>query len=210
MGSAAYAITDLALGAVTVVCAALLQRVAEVARAWRLTFWFAGASAFAGAGHHGLFHAGWSWTVVGVLVVVAISYLLIASARQILRPRAVRVVIVIRAAGVAAYGVAILFGESGLEVLLAAESLTMATILALWLYALRTGHPMARPVIVAILAHGLAGVAFVLPAAVTAPTGLDSTSLSHLAQIPGVLLLYRAVVAGIRPRGPGDRRAPSP
>ena len=93
-----------------------------------------------------------------------------------------------------------MLGETGLFVLLLSESLTMACILGLWLYAARVGHPMAMPMTVAILAYALAGIAFALPSTLTAPTGLDSTSLSHLAQIPGVLLLYRTVARGARAR----------
>lgn len=194
MGSAAYAITDFILGAVTLGCAVLLLRLPGVGRGWQLTFWFAGASALAGTAHHSLFHAAWSWTVVGVLVVIAISYLLIASAREVLTRRWVRIVTILRGLGVGAYAIAVLVGESGLFYLLLCESLTMATILAIWLYAAYVRHAMARPMIVAILAHSLAGVAFALPVRLTAPIGLDPTSLSHLAQIPGVLLLYRAVL----------------
>ena len=104
MGNVAHAITDLALGLVTLACAASLLRLPGVDRPWHLTFWFASASALAGAAHHGLFHAGWSWTIVGVLIVLAISYLLIASARAILSARAVRIVTAIRGVGVTAYG----------------------------------------------------------------------------------------------------------
>lgn len=202
MGPAAHAITDLILGVVTITCAVFLLRVPGVDRAWHLTFWFAGASALAGTAHHGVFHAGWSWTVVGVLVVIAISYLLIASAREILRPRGVRIVVAIRILGVAAYAVAVVAGESGLMILLLCESVTMACILGLWTYAVRVGHSMATGMIAAILAHGLAGIAFILPAAATTPIGLDSTSLSHLAQIPGVLVFYRAVAQGARAGAP--------
>ena len=200
MGNVAHAITDLLLGLVTLACATSLLRVPGVDRSWHLTFWFAGASALAGAAHHGLFHAGWSWTVVGVLIVLAISYLLIASAREILSARGVRIVVVVRGVGVTAYGVGVVLGETGLLVLLLSESLTMACILGLWLYAARVGHRMAMPMTAAILAYVLAGIAFVLPSTLTAPIGLDSTSLSHLAQIPGVLLFYRAVARHARPR----------
>lgn len=200
MGSVAQAVTDLVLGLVTLACAVSLRWVNGVDRAWHATFWLAAASALAGAAHHGLLRTGASWTVVGVSVVLAISYLLIGTAREMLGRRGVRIVVVVRVVGVAAYAVAVLAGESGLSVLLLCESLTMASILGLWLYAAGRGHPMARPMIVAILAHGLAGIAFALPAATTARVGLDPTSLSHLAQIPGVLLFYRAVAGSGRSR----------
>ncbi|MQA88221.1 MAG: hypothetical protein GEV03_27275 [Streptosporangiales bacterium] len=200
MGNLAYTVTDLILGLAVVTCAVRLLTVPAVHRYWHMTFWFAGAGAFAGAAHHGLFNTGASWIAVGVLVVIAISYYLIASAREVLSRRWTRIVAVIRGVGVAAYGAAVAVGESGLLPLLLCESLTMASILGLWLYAGHVGHPMAVPMAVAISVNALAGVVFALPASLTTPIGLDSTALSHLAQIPGMLLLYRAVVRGTRSR----------
>ncbi|MGP4029913.1 DUF6962 family protein [Actinomadura sp. 3N407] len=75
------AITNLILALVAFACALALLRVPGVIRAWHMTFWFAGASALAGAVYHGLFHTTAAWVVVGVLVVIAISYLLIGSGR---------------------------------------------------------------------------------------------------------------------------------
>ncbi|MGP4024341.1 DUF6962 family protein [Actinomadura sp. 3N407] len=99
------AISNLILALVTWACALALLRVPGVIRAWHMTFWFVGGSALAGAAYHGLFHSTASWVAVGVLVVIAISYLLIDSAEEILSPHAVRIVVGVRAAGIAAYGV---------------------------------------------------------------------------------------------------------
>ena len=104
MDAAAHAVTDLLLGLVTLACAVSLLWGPGVDRVWHLTFWLAGASALAGAAHHGLFRAEWSWTVVGVLIVLAISYLLVASAREIRPPRGVRIVMVVRGVGVTPMG----------------------------------------------------------------------------------------------------------
>jgi hypothetical protein len=86
-------------------------------------------------------------------------------------------------------------------VLLLCESLTMAVVLVLWTIGMRRGKPMAPTMVVAILASGLAGVVFALPEAATTATGLDPTSLSHLAQIPGPVLLGIAVERGRAPTG---------
>ncbi len=83
----------------------------------------------------------------------------------------------------------------------------MIAILALWGRALRDHHPLAVPVIVAILASGAAAGARALPSDVTELVGLDPTSLYHLAQIPGMVLLYHALVAAPQ-RQP--RAAPAP
>ncbi|MGP4030134.1 DUF6962 family protein [Actinomadura sp. 3N407] len=200
------ATTNLILALVTFACAVALLRVRGVLRAWHMTFWFAGGSALAGAVYHGLFHTDAAWIVVGVLVVLAISYLLIGSAQEILSPRGVRIVVAVRAVGVAAYAVAIVLGRTGLVALVVAESATMACVLGLWIYAAAIRHHMAKGMILALLAHGLAGVAFVLPDSVTARTGLNPTSLSHLALIPGILVLYAAIVHGTGTRQ-GDRLA---
>ncbi len=71
----------------------------------------------------------------------------------------------------------------------------MIAILALWGRALHDHHPLAVPVIVAILASGAAAGVRALPSDVTELVGLDPTSLYHLAQIPGLVLLYHALVA---------------
>ena len=61
--------------------------------------------------------------------------------------------------------------------------------------------------IVAILASGAAAGVRALPSDVTELVGLDPTSLYHLAQIPGMVLLYHALVAAPQ-RQP--RAAPAP
>lgn len=193
-----HAITDLILGITVLFCALRLSRIKEVHHYWKLAFWFAAASAIAGSAHHGLFQHEASWIVVGVLIVIALSYLLVGSAREVLGRTGLRIVFVVRVIGLAAYGAFVIGGRAGLTGVLVAESLTMATILGLWIHAAITGHPGAWPVIRALLAFGLAGLVFVLPIRITSPLEIDSTSLTHLALIPGMVLLYRAV-GHIRP-----------
>ncbi|WP_019856276.1 DUF6962 family protein [Actinopolyspora mortivallis] len=188
-----HAVTDLVLGVTVLVCAWRLSRLASVHRYWKLAFWFAAASSVAGALHHGLLRREESWISVGVLVVIALSYLLVGSAHQVLGLVGRRTVLVIRVVGLVAYGVFVVAGNASLGAMLLAESLTMATILGLWVHAARRGHPSARPVIRALLAFGLAGVVFVLPVGALTPAGIDATSLTHLALIPGMVLLYGAL-----------------
>ncbi|HSI30854.1 MAG TPA: hypothetical protein VK951_05950 [Miltoncostaeaceae bacterium] len=196
----ALSLTDLALGIVTIALAVRLQRTPGVHRYWRLTFWWVGAAALAGAVHHGVVTysdtwAGPSWAVISFMVVVGISYLLAASVVEVLGPGRGRVFWVLRSLGLIAYAALAIAGYAGVNSMLACEGITMLAILALWGRALHDHHPLAVPVIVAILASGAAAGVRALPSDVTELVGLDPTSLYHLAQIPGLVLLYHALVA---------------
>jgi len=194
-------VTDLVLGAVLVGCAGRLRRTPGVHRYWALMLWSAGAGAFAGAAHHLVFSgspraADLSWVVVGVLVAVALSYLLAATATATLDPRWARVVIRARVAGLLVYVAWMAIAGIGRTApLVLSESVTMAAIVGLWCYGRYAGRPEAGRVLVAMAVLALSAVFFVLPARIfPASVGLDARSLQHLAQIPGVLLLAWIVV----------------
>jgi hypothetical protein len=216
MSEVGAGVTDLVLGAVLVACAARLQRTPRVHRYWALMWWSAGAAALAGAAHHLLFShsrraADLSWIVVGVLVAVALSYLLAATATATLDERWARVVIRVRVVGLLAYAAWMAIAGIGRTApLVLSESLTMAAIVGLWCYAWYAGRPEAGRVLVAIAVLAVSAVFFVLPAQIF-PTsvGLDARSLQHLAQIPGVLLLTRVVVDAARPAPAVPRRPTS-
>lgn len=196
----ALSLTDLALGLVGIALAYRLQRTPGVHRYWRLTFWWVGAAALAGAVHHGVvthsdFWAGPSWAVISMMVVVAVSYLLAASVVEVLGEGQGRVFWILRSAGLIAYAGLAIAGYAGVNSILACEGITMIAILGLWGRALRDHHPLAVPVIVAILASGAAAGVRALPEDVTGLVGLDPTSLYHLAQIPGLVLLYLALAS---------------
>jgi hypothetical protein len=203
-------VTDVLLGSVLLGCAVRLQRSETAHRYWALAFWFAGAGGWAGVLHHLVFagsaRAGnASWVAVGISVAIAISYLLAATATELLPPKTARLFIRLRIAGLVAYIVVIAtlgVGRSG--PLVASESVTMASIVGLWCWALYTGHPRARAMLVAILTSAASSAALAVP---TGVTGLEGRSLQHLAQIPGVLLLYRA--ANSRPAGAASDSRPA-
>lgn len=194
----AQSLTDLALGAVTVVLAIRLGRVPMVHGHWRAAFWWFGAAALAGAVHHGVI-ARWpqaadvSWAVISVMVVVAVSYLLAASVVEVLGPGRGRVFWLLRSIGLVAYIVIAATGNAGVGTILACEGVTMLSVLGLWGWAYRRHHPLARPAVVAIAASGAAAGLKALPAEWLSPIGLDPTSAYHLAQIVGMVLLYQAL-----------------
>lgn len=204
MDEVAAGVTDLLLGAVLLACAGRLQRTAGVHRYWALMLWSAGAGALAGAAHHLLFegsrHASdLSWIVVGVLIAVAISYLLAATATEILGRRLARLFIGVRIAGLLAYvvGLAAVGIGSRTAPLVVGESVTMAAIVGLWLYALYAGRPGAGRMLVAIAVCALPAIFFAIPAgALSGAVGLDARALQHLGQIPGVLLLCQVITTG--------------
>lgn len=200
----APALSDLALGLVVVALAVRLGRTPAPHRHWRTSFWWAGAAALAGSVHHGLVKysqewSGPSWALISAMVVVAVSYLLAATVAEVLGPRHGRTFWLLRSVGIGAYIVLAVTGHAGVGALLACESLTMVCILALWGRAAWHRHPMAVPVIVALVASAAAAATKAIDPSVTRGVALDPTSVYHLAQIVGMVLLYLAVSNPRRP-----------
>lgn len=201
----ASSLTDLALGLVTLSLAVRLRGVPGVHRYWRLTFWWAGVAALAGAVHHGVVTysdrwSGPSWAIISTMVVVAVSYLLAASVEEVLGPGHGRVFWVLRSAGLVAYVGLAVSGRAGVGAILLCEGLTMVCVLGLWGRAAHERHPLAGPVILALAASGAAAGARAAPADAAGLVGLDPTSLYHLAQIPGMVLLFAALTGMWRSR----------
>lgn len=191
-------LTDLALGIVVVALALQMRKVPTVNRHWLYSFWWAGVAALLGAVHHGVVvryarPAEISWAAISVLVVVAVSYLLAGTVAEVLGPGRSRVFWLLRSLGLVAYLAAAVTGHAGVTAMLTCESLTMLSVLGLWGWAAVHGHPLARPVLVAVLASGGAAGLKALSPDLTAMVGLDPTSAYHLGQILGMVLLYRAV-----------------
>ena len=174
-----------------------MRRVPAAHRYWRASFWWSGIAALAGAVHHGVVvQTRWaepSWAVISLMVVVAVSYLLAATVAEVLGPGRARAFWLLRSLGIVAYVIVAATGHAGIGAIMACESLTMISVLALWIWAARRRHPLARPVLVAFVASGIAGTTQALSPEVTGLVGLDPTSVYHLAQIVGMVLLYLAV-----------------
>lgn len=199
-------LTDLLLGMVAVTLAVRLRRVPAAPRHWRTAFWWAGVGALAGAVHHGVLvrwpdAARMSWAVISVMVVVTVSYLLAGTVAEVLGPGRARAFWMLRSLGLVAYLALAAAGHAGVTAMLACESLTMLSVLVLWAIAAHRRHPLAGPVLLAILACGVAASMRAVGGPVTGRIGLDPNSAYHLGQIAGLLLLYRAV---------GTRREPAP
>jgi hypothetical protein len=194
----AQSLTDFLLGLVVTVLVVRLRRHPEIPRAWRSAFGWAAVAALAGAVHHAVLvrWTRWgnvSWAIISVLVVIAVSYILAGTVAEVLGSGHARTFWLLRSLGLVAYVALAASGHAGVSSMLACEGLTMASVLALWAWATYQHHPLGWPVLLAIAASGAAGVCQALSPGVTHWIDLDPTSTYHLAQVPGMLLLYWAV-----------------
>lgn len=194
----AQALTDLSLGLVTVMLATQLRRSPATHDYWRKAFWWFGIAALTGAVYHGVLvrwpqAAQVSWAIISVIVVVAVSYLLAGTVAEVLDPSRTRAFWLLRSIGLVAYVVMAVTGRAGIAAILLCESLTMLSVLALWVWAAYRRHPLAPAVLLAIVASGAAAATKALNPDLVRPVGLDPTSACHLAQIVGAVLLYVAV-----------------
>jgi hypothetical protein len=197
-------LTDLALGLVTLYLVPRLPRDVEGARYWRAAFAWAAATALVGAVYHGYLvdvpRAGeLTWAVMSTMVVLVMSFLLAASVVQVLgRSRAI-VFWPLRLLGVAAYAIIATTGHPSITAILVCESLTMACVIGLWVWAWLRRHPSGRPMLVAI-GVSIAGALLRLVPGAAALLRLDPDSGYHIGQIVGMVLLFRAVArSGARP-----------
>jgi hypothetical protein len=185
----------------------------EVHRHWVASFAWAGVAALAGAVHHAVLvpwtrWADLSWSVITVMIVIAVSYLLAGSVVEVLGTGHAREFWLLRSIGLVAYIGLAATGHAGVGSMLACEGLTMASVVALWVIAAYRHHPLGRPVLLAILASGAAGATQALSQSVTGLIGLDPTSTYHLAQIGGMVLLFWGLTRG-RPE-PDEAAEPEP
>ena len=190
-------LTDLVLGLVSLVLWPRLPREVEGAKYWRAAFAWAGATALIGAVYHG-FLTGRptigevTWAVMSTMVVVVMSYLLAAAVVQVLgRGRAV-LFWPLRLIGFVAYGVIAATGHPSITAIMYCESVTMACVIGLWVWAWWRGHPSGGAMLVAI-GVSIVGALFRLIPGASELLHIDPDSAYHLGQIVGMVLLARAV-----------------
>lgn len=192
-------LTDLALGLVTLYLVWRLPRDGDVSRHWRAVFVWAAGTALAGAVYHGVLVGiprvnTVSWAVTSIMVVVVVSYLLAASVVQVLGRRRVVVFWLLRSVGLVAYVILAATGHASITTIMWCESLTMASVLGVWIWAWLGHHPMGGPMLVAIGVSIAAAMLRLVPGA-AALAALDPDSAYHLGQIGGMVLLYHAVAS---------------
>jgi hypothetical protein len=192
-------LTDLALGLITLELLRRLPRDGDASRYWRAAFAWAALTALLGAAYHGVLvgrpRVGTVvWAVMSSMVVVVMSFVLAASVIEVLGRRRAVVFWPLRLIGLIAYVVFAATGHASITAILWCESLTVACVLGLWGWAAVRGHPLARPMLIAIGASIAAAMFRLLPGA-AALVRLDPDSGYHLGQIVGMVLLALAVGA---------------
>jgi hypothetical protein len=206
-------LTDLVLGLVSLVLWPRLPRDVEGAKYWRAAFAWAGATALIGAVYHG-FLTGRptigevTWAVMSTMVVVVMSYLLAAAVVQVLGPSRAIVFWPLRLVGFVAYGIIAATGHPSIMAIMYCESLTMACVIGLWVWAALHGHPSGRAMLLAI-GVSIAGGLFRLIPGASDLLRIDPDSAYHIGQIAGMVLLYRAVARSDRTVGPTGAAAGS-
>jgi hypothetical protein len=208
-------LTDVVFGNVMVGCALATSRlnIPRIShRYWPATFWFGALSAYIGVLHHLVFagnkrEADASWALVGIALCLAMSAMLAATATEVLSPRSARTVIRLRAISLTAYAIFAVSGHGNLSYLLAAESITIIGVLTIWGVGQARGHPQATNMLIGIGAMAMATLSFTGPGrGFGEMVGLDSGSLVHVLQIPGMLFIVGCLMlenAGVlRTRAP--------
>jgi hypothetical protein len=193
-------LTDLALGLVSLYLFVRFPRDRPASRYWRATFFWAAVAALGGAVHHAVLVgdpqvARVSWAIVSSMVVVVMSFLLAASVIEVLgRSRAI-VFWPLRLVGLVAYAIFAVTGHASIAAIMWCESITVACVLGLWVWAAAHGHPKARPMLIAIGAS-IAAAMFRLVPGLSGLVGLEPDSAYHLGQIAGMVLLFTAAAGG--------------
>ncbi|GAA5188065.1 hypothetical protein GCM10023322_37820 [Rugosimonospora acidiphila] len=198
----AQALTDLLLGLVVATLAVRLHRRGNISRPWQSAFGWTAAAALAGSVHHAVLvrwtrWGSFSWAVITVMIVIAVSYLLAGTVVEVLGSGHARTFWLLRSVGLVAYVVLAFTGHAGVASMMSCEGLTMTSVLVLWCWATYRHHPLGWPVLLAIAASGAAGATQALSPSVTHWIDLDPTSTYHLAQVVGMAVLYWALT---RPR----------
>ena len=194
----ASSVTDFALGVLAIGAALLVERKEQAHHHWRLTFLFMGLAAILGGVHHGFIGpdgtlGAVSWAVISLTIAVAISFLLSATIASVLGEGRGRSLLIIRGVSLFAFFILVILGRATITTLVITEGLAMTMVVLLWLHAWRLEQPGVALVLAAIGASVLAAAVRGSSLHVTLGWEFDPNALYHLAQMPGIILLYVAV-----------------
>ncbi len=96
----------------------------------------------------------------------------------------------LRLASLGGFVVLALAGHGGLSTFFYLESVSMLAVLGIWIYAWSRGQENASLILAAIFASGAAAIFRFLPVGFEAGWDWDHNAIYHLAQVPGLLVLY--------------------
>lgn len=195
----ASSLTDFLLGIIAISAALALPGKGQTQLLWRCTFAAIGVAAVLGGVYHGFLEpyetiAKASWSAIILIVAIGLSFLLAATVATVLGEGRGRILLVIRTASLVATLVLAILGRATIGTLLITEGLVMVMVVLLWVHAWRLGYPRVGIVLVAIVTSMLAGAVRGSSLHLDfAGWEFDTNALYHLAQMPGVVLLYMAV-----------------
>ena len=202
----AISLTDFALGALALGAVPGLVGKINVNPHWARAFFFITMAAMLGGVHHAFIvsHesiADITWASITVLVAIAITFIFAATVATVLgEDRRAKPLLFVRLASLAVFVLLAIFGQASIGTLMITEGLAMIIVLFLWTYAWRQGHKGVGLVLVAITASVVAGVVRGVPVSFfIGGWEVDEQALYHVAQMPGLALLY----IGLRRLAPG-------
>ena len=193
----ASSVTDFALGALLFGALLGLVGKANVSSHWPRAFFFAGMAAMLGGVYHAFIisherSADITWSTITVLVAIAITFIFAATVATVLgEDSRAKPLLLVRLASLAVFVLLAILGHASTGTLMITEGLAMIIVLFLWTYAWRQGHAGVGLVLVAIAASMVAGVVRGIPVSFfLGGWEVDEQSLYHVAQMPGLTLLY--------------------
>ncbi len=195
----ASSITDFALGIVAIGVALGLWRKDRISPHWSRAFASIGVAALLGGVHHGFLKshetiATASWSTISMVIAIGITFILAATVATVLGDGRGRPLLTVRSISLVAFLVLAILGRATVSTLVITEGLVMITVVVLWMHAWRLGQPGVGLILVAIgasiLAAGVRGSSLHVT---FAGWEFDPTALYHLAQMPGLVLLYIAI-----------------
>lgn len=195
----ASSLTDIALGVLALFAAARLAARESTDSHWQWFFVWIGIAGIWGGFHHGFIvahetTAAISWSVISLLVAVAISYLLLASVNSVLGKGRGQGFLIIRAISLVAFLLFVVSGNATVTTLVLTEGVAMAIVVGLWVHAWQKGQPGSGLVLAAIFLSLLAAGFKVSSAQFTlGGWEFDPNSIYHVAQMPGICLMFMAI-----------------
>jgi hypothetical protein len=190
----AAAVTDYLLALIGAYMGVGLLRTPSVDRYWAFACFSIAAGALVGGVYHGHLIDGSRsddvWTVITIIVAVTVSFLLAATVNSALGREKARLWMALRLVSLGGFVILALAGHGGLSTFFYMESVSMVCVLGIWVYAWTRGQDGASLILAAIFASGAAAVFRFLPVGFEAGWDWDHNAIYHLAQVPGLLVLY--------------------
>jgi hypothetical protein len=205
----AAAVTDYLLALIAACMAVSLLRSPSVDRYWAFASFSIALGALVGGIYHGHIvegdRADETWTLITIIVAVTVSFLLAATVNSVLGSEKNRLWMTLRLVSLGGFVLLALAGHGGLQTFFYLESVSMLAVLGIWVYAWQRGQEGASLILAAIFVSGVASVFRFLPVGFEAGWHWDNDAIYHIAQIPGLLILY----CGLQRLGPPVAQAES-